>query len=50
MALAELQRLEREYAIPTYVRNQVEFVRGQGVNLWMPRASSTSTSWPGSRR
>jgi acetylornithine/N-succinyldiaminopimelate aminotransferase len=34
MALAELQTLEREYAIPTYVRNQVEFVRGQGVNLW----------------
>jgi acetylornithine/N-succinyldiaminopimelate aminotransferase len=34
MALAELQALERAYAIPTYVRNQVEFVRGQGVSLW----------------
>src|ERR1700691_1445451 len=34
MALAELQRLARQDAIPTYVRNQVEFVRGQGVNLW----------------
>ena len=26
--------LEREYAIPTYVRNPVEFVRGAGVRLW----------------
>ncbi len=34
MSLAELQALEREYAIPTYVRNPVEFVRGQGVSLW----------------
>jgi len=34
MALAELQALEREWVIPTYVRNQVEFVRGQGVSLW----------------
>ena len=34
MALAELQALEREWVIPTYVRNQVQFVRGQGVKLW----------------
>jgi len=34
MSLAELQALEREYAIPTYVRNPVQFVRGQGVSLW----------------
>jgi predicted acetylornithine/succinylornithine family transaminase len=32
--LAELQELERRYAIPTYVRNPVQFVRGQGVRLW----------------
>ena len=34
MSLAELQGLEREYAMPTYVRNPVEFVRGSGVRLW----------------
>jgi len=34
MSVAELQRLEREYAIPTYVRNPVQFVRGSGVRLW----------------
>ncbi len=34
MTLTELQDLERQWAIPTYVRNQVEFVRGQGVSLW----------------
>ncbi len=34
MTLSELQSLEREWAIPTYVRNPVEFVRGQGVSLW----------------
>jgi predicted acetylornithine/succinylornithine family transaminase len=34
MSLGELQALERSYAIPTYVRNAVEFVRGQGVSLW----------------
>ncbi|HTX11039.1 MAG TPA: acetylornithine/succinylornithine family transaminase [Solirubrobacteraceae bacterium] len=34
MTLAELQRLEHEYAMPTYVRNPVEFVRGSGVRLW----------------
>jgi predicted acetylornithine/succinylornithine family transaminase len=34
MSLEELQALERRAVIPTYVRNQVEFVRGQGVSLW----------------
>jgi acetylornithine/N-succinyldiaminopimelate aminotransferase len=34
MSLAELQELERRYAVPTYLRNPVEFVRGQGVRLW----------------
>ncbi len=34
MSLAELQALERDYAIPTYARNPVEFVRGDGVRLW----------------
>jgi predicted acetylornithine/succinylornithine family transaminase len=34
MSLAELQALERDYAIPTYVRNPVEFVRGAGCTLW----------------
>jgi predicted acetylornithine/succinylornithine family transaminase len=34
VALAELQALERDYAIPTYARNAVEFVRGQGCLLW----------------
>ena len=33
-SLAELQKLEREYAIGTYVRNPVAFVRGQGCSLW----------------
>ncbi len=32
--LAELQALERDYAIATYARNPVEFVRGSGVHLW----------------
>jgi acetylornithine/N-succinyldiaminopimelate aminotransferase len=32
--LAELQALERDYAIPTYVRNPVQFVRGSGCVLW----------------
>jgi acetylornithine/N-succinyldiaminopimelate aminotransferase len=32
--LAELQDLEARYALPTYVRNPVQFVRGQGVSLW----------------
>jgi acetylornithine/N-succinyldiaminopimelate aminotransferase len=34
MSVAELQELERGYAIPTYVRNPVQFVRGEGVSLW----------------
>jgi predicted acetylornithine/succinylornithine family transaminase len=34
MSVAELQELERAYAIPTYVRSPVQFVRGQGVSLW----------------
>jgi predicted acetylornithine/succinylornithine family transaminase len=32
--LPELQQLERDYAIPTYVRNPVQFVRGSGARLW----------------
>ncbi len=32
--LAELQALERDYALPTYARNPVEFVRGSGCVLW----------------
>ncbi len=34
MSLAELQALERDYAIPTYARNPVQFVRGSGCRLW----------------
>jgi predicted acetylornithine/succinylornithine family transaminase len=34
MSLSELQALERNYAIPTYARNPVEFVRGSGCRLW----------------
>jgi len=34
MTIGELQRLERDYAIPTYARNPVQFVRGSGVRLW----------------
>jgi predicted acetylornithine/succinylornithine family transaminase len=34
MTLEALQELERAYAIPTYVRNPVEFVRGSGCRLW----------------
>jgi acetylornithine/N-succinyldiaminopimelate aminotransferase len=34
VSLAELQALERAYAIPTYARNPVEFVRGRGCRLW----------------
>jgi predicted acetylornithine/succinylornithine family transaminase len=32
--LAELQALERRYAIPTYARSPVQFVRGEGARLW----------------
>ncbi len=34
MSLSQLQELERDYAIPTYVRHPVQFVRGQGCRLW----------------
>jgi acetylornithine/N-succinyldiaminopimelate aminotransferase len=34
MTLAELQALERAYLMPTYARNPVEFVRGEGTRLW----------------
>jgi predicted acetylornithine/succinylornithine family transaminase len=34
MSLSELQRLEAAHAVPTYVRNPVEFVRGSGCKLW----------------
>jgi predicted acetylornithine/succinylornithine family transaminase len=34
MTLAELQSLERDYLMPTYGRNPVEFVRGEGTRLW----------------
>ncbi|HLY48369.1 MAG TPA: acetylornithine/succinylornithine family transaminase [Solirubrobacteraceae bacterium] len=33
-ALSELQELERRYAIATYVRQPVQFVRGAGARLW----------------
>jgi predicted acetylornithine/succinylornithine family transaminase len=34
MSLTDLQDLERQYAIATYVRNPVQFVRGEGCVLW----------------
>src|SRR4051812_38573218 len=34
MTLSELQALERDYLMPTYGRNPVEFVRGSGTALW----------------
>jgi acetylornithine/N-succinyldiaminopimelate aminotransferase len=34
MSLTELQALEAAHAVPTYVRNPVEFVRGAGCRLW----------------
>jgi acetylornithine/N-succinyldiaminopimelate aminotransferase len=34
MTLADLQGLERDYVMPTYVRQPVEFVRGDGTRLW----------------
>ena len=33
-SLAELQVLERDHAIPTYLRAPVQFVRGAGARLW----------------
>jgi acetylornithine/N-succinyldiaminopimelate aminotransferase len=35
--LVELQELERAYAIPTYARSPVVFVRGSGATLWDER-------------
>jgi predicted acetylornithine/succinylornithine family transaminase len=32
--LGDLEALERRYAIATYVRNPVQFVRGSGTRLW----------------
>jgi predicted acetylornithine/succinylornithine family transaminase len=34
LSLSELQELERQYVIPTYARQPVQFVRGEGVRLW----------------
>lgn len=34
MTVAELQALEARYAMPTYARAPVEFVRGEGARLW----------------
>jgi acetylornithine/N-succinyldiaminopimelate aminotransferase len=34
VSLGELQSLERDYVMPTYARNPVEFVRGEGTRLW----------------
>jgi predicted acetylornithine/succinylornithine family transaminase len=34
VTLAELQDLEARYAMPTYARSPVEFVRGEGARLW----------------
>jgi predicted acetylornithine/succinylornithine family transaminase len=34
VSLAELRELERAYAIPTYMRSPVQFVRGEGARLW----------------
>jgi acetylornithine/N-succinyldiaminopimelate aminotransferase len=34
VALADLRALEREALMPTYARNPVEFVRGEGTRLW----------------
>lgn len=34
MSVAELQALESRYAMPTYARGPVEFVRGEGARLW----------------
>jgi len=34
VTLPELQSLERDYLMPTYARQPVEFVRGEGTRLW----------------
>ena len=33
-SLAEVRALEERYAMPTYARAPVEFVRGEGSRLW----------------
>jgi acetylornithine/N-succinyldiaminopimelate aminotransferase len=34
VTLSQLQSLERDAVMPTYARNPVEFVRGEGTRLW----------------
>jgi acetylornithine/N-succinyldiaminopimelate aminotransferase len=34
MSLSDLKDLESRYAMPTYLRSGVEFVRGEGMKLW----------------
>jgi acetylornithine/N-succinyldiaminopimelate aminotransferase len=34
MALADVRALDERYAMPTYARTPVEFVRGEGARLW----------------
>src|SRR6202035_3428385 len=34
VSLLELQRLEHSHVIPSYARQPVEFVRGEGARLW----------------
>jgi acetylornithine/succinyldiaminopimelate/putrescine aminotransferase len=34
VSVAELQKLEARYAMPTYARAPVEFVRGDGATVW----------------
>jgi acetylornithine/N-succinyldiaminopimelate aminotransferase len=34
VSVGDLQALEREHVMPTYARNPVEFVRGEGTRLW----------------
>ncbi|CAN5433936.1 acetylornithine transaminase [soil metagenome] len=34
MSLSDLKELEDRYAMPTYLRSEVEFVRGEGMKLW----------------
>jgi acetylornithine/N-succinyldiaminopimelate aminotransferase len=34
VSLAELQALEAQYALPTYARQPVELVRGEGTRVW----------------
>jgi acetylornithine/N-succinyldiaminopimelate aminotransferase len=34
VSLAELQELEQRWTMPTYRRSEVEFVRGEGAQLW----------------